>query len=314
MKQSMGQGNVGRWMAGVCCLLMVLCGVRSAIAQQSAVAKPAAASTVAASAALPTVSTYEPAPFSALMPGVVAAHPAAKPAGEEQEESQKPGKPGGEGIKVHGHWVMEVKNPDGTVAERREFNNSLVTLDGDSISGDQLLAGLLSGNLVAGAPTIGFVSGDPIGNGYRVTDICMYPNAPTSATNEPFTCNTPSVSPTAQVTFSPVVAWVLSTNFTVPAGVTTINSVLSLVPTCYNSTASFVSPDWYHGYHFVGTSSGQGSTVPSASCQSAMTAPQTSFLVSLTFTTITSGIPAVATPLSVTAGQIITTTVTISFS
>ena len=225
------------------------------------------------------------------MPGVVAAHPAAKPAGEEQEESQKPGKPGGEGIKVHGHWVMEVKNPDGTVAERREFNNSLVTLDGDSISGDQLLAGLLSGNLVAGAPTIGFVSGDPIGNGYRVTDICMYPNAPTSATNEPFTCNTPSVSPTAQVTFSPVVAWVLSTNFT-----------------------SFVSPDWYHGYHFVGTSSGQGSTVPSASCQSAMTAPQTSFLVSLTFTTITSGIPAVATPLSVTAGQIITTTVTISFS
>jgi hypothetical protein len=30
-----------------------------------------------------------------------------------------------EGIKVHGHWVVEVRNPDGTLADRREFNNAL---------------------------------------------------------------------------------------------------------------------------------------------------------------------------------------------
>jgi len=30
------------------------------------------------------------------------------------------------GIKVHGHWVIEVKNPDGTVAAHRDFENSLV--------------------------------------------------------------------------------------------------------------------------------------------------------------------------------------------
>ena len=30
-----------------------------------------------------------------------------------------------EGIKVHGRWVIEVRNPDGSVAQHREFNNSL---------------------------------------------------------------------------------------------------------------------------------------------------------------------------------------------
>lgn len=34
--------------------------------------------------------------------------------------------PGGprEAIQVSGHWVIEVRNPDGTVAERREFHNA----------------------------------------------------------------------------------------------------------------------------------------------------------------------------------------------
>lgn len=31
-----------------------------------------------------------------------------------------------EGIAVHGHWVIEVRDPDGTLAERREFENALV--------------------------------------------------------------------------------------------------------------------------------------------------------------------------------------------
>ena len=38
--------------------------------------------------------------------------------------------PGGvpqEGIKVHGHWTIEVTNPDGTLAERREFENALTS-------------------------------------------------------------------------------------------------------------------------------------------------------------------------------------------
>ena len=31
-----------------------------------------------------------------------------------------------EGIKVQGHWIIEVQNPDGTMAHRREFENRLV--------------------------------------------------------------------------------------------------------------------------------------------------------------------------------------------
>jgi hypothetical protein len=30
-----------------------------------------------------------------------------------------------EGIKVHGQWLIEVRNPDGTLAQRQEFNNAL---------------------------------------------------------------------------------------------------------------------------------------------------------------------------------------------
>ena len=30
-----------------------------------------------------------------------------------------------EGITVHGHWVLEVRNPDGTLVTRREFENGL---------------------------------------------------------------------------------------------------------------------------------------------------------------------------------------------
>ncbi|MBI2860150.1 MAG: hypothetical protein HYX91_01425 [Chloroflexi bacterium] len=41
--------------------------------------------------------------------------------------SSQPSGPPGEGIKVHGHWTIEVRNPDGTVAERREFDNALVS-------------------------------------------------------------------------------------------------------------------------------------------------------------------------------------------
>jgi hypothetical protein len=42
-----------------------------------------------------------------------------------EEKSSSDGKH--EGIKVHGHWTIEVRNPDGTLVTHREFDNSLVT-------------------------------------------------------------------------------------------------------------------------------------------------------------------------------------------
>jgi hypothetical protein len=54
--------------------------------------------------------------------------------------------PGGayEGIRVHGHWVIEVRNPDGSLADRREIQNGL------SVAGAPLLAALLTRTVAAG--------------------------------------------------------------------------------------------------------------------------------------------------------------------
>ena len=68
----------------------------------------------------------------------VATSPAAtdeKPAAKGQHE----------GIVVHGHWIIEVKNPDGTTVARQEFENAI-----DPVSGADILTGLLSGDYVAG--------------------------------------------------------------------------------------------------------------------------------------------------------------------
>jgi hypothetical protein len=58
--------------------------------------------------------------------------------GEVQEavpEAQRGGP--GEGIQVHGHWTIEVREPDGSVARRSEFQNALHS------GGRQILASLL---------------------------------------------------------------------------------------------------------------------------------------------------------------------------
>ena len=39
-----------------------------------------------------------------------------------------------EGVKVHGHWIIEVKNPDGTRAQYREFENALVAQGAGALS------------------------------------------------------------------------------------------------------------------------------------------------------------------------------------
>ncbi len=45
--------------------------------------------------------------------------------GAESDSVRARGVPG-EGITVHGHWTIEVRDPDGTLAERREFENELL--------------------------------------------------------------------------------------------------------------------------------------------------------------------------------------------
>lgn len=47
-------------------------------------------------------------------------------------------------IRVHGHWTIVVRNPDGSIASRREFENSLV------LGGADLLPALLGGTVTPG--------------------------------------------------------------------------------------------------------------------------------------------------------------------
>jgi hypothetical protein len=62
-----------------------------------------------------------------------------------------------EGIKVHGHWTIEVGNPNGSVAGHHEFENALVN------QGAQVLASLLHGNTPRGLWII--QAGTPSGGG-----------------------------------------------------------------------------------------------------------------------------------------------------
>jgi len=48
-----------------------------------------------------------------------------------------------DGIKVHGQWMIVIRNPDGSIASRQEFENSLQM-------GDQVLAGVLGHTMTVG--------------------------------------------------------------------------------------------------------------------------------------------------------------------
>jgi hypothetical protein len=66
---------------------------------------------------------------------------------QEKETQAQPNEPGKQGVKVHGHWKIDIKNPDGTLDRTVEFENSLVT-GGDG--GDFILSQLLTGKTEMG--------------------------------------------------------------------------------------------------------------------------------------------------------------------
>ncbi len=91
-------------------------------------------------------------------PNLSAGQDKGTPSGKSQPTTHNSGKPsqttagrenssGGpkEGIKVHGHWTIVVRNADGSVASRNEFENALFLGDGDVF-----LAAVLSRNTSVG--------------------------------------------------------------------------------------------------------------------------------------------------------------------
>lgn len=69
-------------------------------------------------------------------PMAKAQHDEEESASQAAGESTAKGAPQ-DGIKVHGHWIIEVRNPDGSLVTHREFENSLCC------NGPALLAGCL---------------------------------------------------------------------------------------------------------------------------------------------------------------------------
>ena len=70
--------------------------------------------------------------------------PVATEVSSEQKAMLASDGPVHQGLTVHGHWVINVSDPDGTLVQHREFENSL------SSTGQGFLVGLLSGYMVPG--------------------------------------------------------------------------------------------------------------------------------------------------------------------
>jgi len=138
------RGHIARSSLQLAALLaMVLavgnrCGAQSGTPSASTqAAKLAATSSTPAQAATAVVA---PTTASVNEPGNAKAKP---PAGGPRE-----------GVKIHGHWTIDVRNPDGTLDNHLDFENGLCTssLSGPGLfgTGDADLAALLLGNDVPG--------------------------------------------------------------------------------------------------------------------------------------------------------------------
>lgn len=99
-------------------------------------------SQTAATAAQSTTKAAVPAATPAI------ATPTAQP-GQSAAQAERQRGGNHEGIQVHGHWTIDVRNPDGKLASHTEFENSL------QASGANTLTGLLSGQYVSGGFVVG---------------------------------------------------------------------------------------------------------------------------------------------------------------
>jgi hypothetical protein len=261
-----------RSLAGTCSVLLMLCSSQSGFAQQSTLAKSVTAVAAVAATPVATSSTSK--------------------AAEQENETSAPRKPGSEGIKVHGHWVIDVKNPDGTVIEHRDFQNSLQDQG-------QLLTLLISGYVVTGGYGIVLVGNvcPPVGGGVNTTN-CFLPQNP-SAINALGECGMPYNcygGMTLTVNYNsptpPANSLVFSGTVTAPqAG--TITAVQTAYQTCATSSGSSGNPN--------GLSAANPNTCLTAGGSDGGTVG--------TFTGTT-----LSPALNLTAGQILQVTVTISFS
>jgi len=124
-------------------------------AQAAAPVKPAAQP--AATVTGPRLDPMTHAPISTLASRPVATEKASVEEASNEENTLASDGSLHQGLQVHGHWVINVSNPDGTLVQHREFENSLEP------SAQGFMVGLLSGYMVPGDWMV--VLGAQSGNG-----------------------------------------------------------------------------------------------------------------------------------------------------
>ena len=232
----------------------------------------------ATAAAIPSGSA-DPAPAhnTAALPAVDAS---------KKEAGQKSDGAINQGIKMHGHWVIDVKNPDGTVVQHRDFENSLVP------SASQFLIGLMSGYFIPGDYEILLqvpggsapCEGPQTGGCAIVRSLTTFPGANDCliyycGTGLTYTYNL------ANSPYSMVLAGSITAN---QAG--SIGEVVTRYNSCGNTSEVFGTP----------------TTIETSSPASCVANTTTNLFGSLSSATIS--------PVTVASGQIIQVTVTITFS
>jgi hypothetical protein len=88
---------------------------------------------------------------SASAPGRLPGAPASA-TGAKEVAALKPASGLNQGLKMHGHWIIDIKNPDGTLVQHHEFDNSI------QYDGQNYLIGLMSGYGAAGPWEIYFTN------------------------------------------------------------------------------------------------------------------------------------------------------------
>jgi hypothetical protein len=229
-------------------------------------------------------------------------------------EEKPPAKGQREGITVHGHWTIEVKNPDGTVVKHVEFENALTAEGRFLITRD-----LLSRSSTLGTWGIGLSSSGTspctaqmvyldlvFGHGFKnLNNVCYIAESLANA-NLPVTDSDGNIQ--GSVVSGCQVPINCSNNLVV--GLTTVGDILTPAFTMSGSVVAAQSGT----IDTVATfNSACGGSVPPASCLGSPTdAPQIFTQASLPSAPAL-GFPA-QQPITVTLGQIVSVTVLINFS
>jgi hypothetical protein len=298
--------------AGVASLALIFAGTTWA---QS---KPAQTETVTAKSAAPMsgVSTNAQTSTADTPPQASPVRTATAPAPQGQQE----------GIAVHGHWIIDVRNPDGNLVKHVEFENSIdpgfslpEVINGASSSpipvpgGAELLSSALNGQAAPDPTAWGIMLVGPAG----LANLSTITSAP---------CVTTLASGPVSATTGPIDACVLlpgTTNFAGFAGIVPENCTVNVPPgvSCNTISAPVGTNPSLTGLQISGsivaTQTGQIVTVATLNfhlCGNLQPGQAFCPLSGVAgFTSLTSSSNFPNSPINVTAGQTVAVNVSISF-